>query len=357
MQLGGGVFSTIWFRNRQFWQRTAAEVCMKFSKPAKSDWVLTLEPGETGARVGGIQLEREGRQCAPIGAQVFRFERRNHYKTIVYGLVRLRIAVDTPMAADKLKKCKKGLKFERFESFLQSVPIDCVRRVGRGDVEIENWKESKKDSRILTKSDLDETFWCNRHRKHVRHENDEACHEGTTDANPEMVAGGKDVFRALGQFGAFWSQLEREARKMNGHPFAPISSARGPRSESPIFSAFPRFEPRPGSGLSYTYGARVKIPEVFELEWVFDGDHRESRAPIGARSRGLLSRPECPSTRSSFPYFESFDLCAPHAGSFDELADAAQPLQHEHAEGWGDCSTTQILSQESAGRGKEEMPQ
>jgi hypothetical protein len=56
---------------------------------------------------------------APIGAQVFAIERRNHSKTTVYGLDCVLRPVDTTTPVDKLKKAKKGLKFERFDVFFQ----------------------------------------------------------------------------------------------------------------------------------------------------------------------------------------------------------------------------------------------
>ncbi len=63
---------------------------------------------------------------APIGAQVFTFERRNHSKTGVYGYVCARVPVDTLYAADKIKKVKKGFKFERFDVFFSSHSIELV---------------------------------------------------------------------------------------------------------------------------------------------------------------------------------------------------------------------------------------
>jgi hypothetical protein len=56
---------------------------------------------------------------APIGAQVFAIERRNHSKTRVYGLGCVLRPVDTTTPVDKMKKAKKGFKFERFDVFFK----------------------------------------------------------------------------------------------------------------------------------------------------------------------------------------------------------------------------------------------
>lgn len=51
--------------------------------------------------VGGVSV-------APIGAHVFLFERRNHYKTGVYKDLCVPVSVDTSIAVDKLKRSKRA---------------------------------------------------------------------------------------------------------------------------------------------------------------------------------------------------------------------------------------------------------
>lgn len=58
---------------------------------------------------------------APIGAQVFAIERRNHSKTGVYEDLCMRVPVDTTFAIDKLKKAEKGFKFARFDVSFQPI--------------------------------------------------------------------------------------------------------------------------------------------------------------------------------------------------------------------------------------------
>ena len=58
---------------------------------------------------------------APIGAQVFAIERRNHSKTGVYEDLCMRVPVDTTIATDKLKKAEKGFKFARFDVSFQPI--------------------------------------------------------------------------------------------------------------------------------------------------------------------------------------------------------------------------------------------
>jgi hypothetical protein len=68
---------------------------------------------------------------------VFTIERRNHSKTGVYEDLCMRVPVDTTCAVDKLKKAKKGFKFERFDVFFQLIRSpwgqrDSEGRIGRG---------------------------------------------------------------------------------------------------------------------------------------------------------------------------------------------------------------------------------
>lgn len=61
---------------------------------------------------------------------MFTFERRNHYKTGVYGAPCVRVPVDTPYAADKISFFKKGFKFERFDVFFHLISDYCMRFIG-----------------------------------------------------------------------------------------------------------------------------------------------------------------------------------------------------------------------------------
>jgi len=52
---------------------------------------------------------------APIGAAMFRMERRNHCRTEAYAHVCTLFSVDTSCPVDKLKKVENGCKIERFD--------------------------------------------------------------------------------------------------------------------------------------------------------------------------------------------------------------------------------------------------
>jgi hypothetical protein len=52
---------------------------------------------------------------------VFAFERRNHSRTGVYGILCMRVSVDTTSPVDKLKKAKKSFKFDRFDVLFQPI--------------------------------------------------------------------------------------------------------------------------------------------------------------------------------------------------------------------------------------------
>jgi len=79
-----------------------------------------VEP-EIDARGVRSLVEPVSWNSAPIGAQVFAIERRNHSKTGVYENLCVRVPVDTTIAVDKMKKAEKGFKFERFDVFTQLI--------------------------------------------------------------------------------------------------------------------------------------------------------------------------------------------------------------------------------------------
>jgi hypothetical protein len=71
---------------------------------------------------GNVSKRRIRRSCAdrgtgsaPIGAEMFKNERRKHFRTRVYGELCIRFAVDTSSPVDKMKKVEKGFKNERFD--------------------------------------------------------------------------------------------------------------------------------------------------------------------------------------------------------------------------------------------------
>lgn len=57
---------------------------------------------------------------APIGAEVFASERRNHSETGVYDDLCGSRPVDRDVFADKLEKSENSFKFEEFKSFRPS---------------------------------------------------------------------------------------------------------------------------------------------------------------------------------------------------------------------------------------------
>jgi len=110
---------------------------MKFTKPGNRIWVLTHMSWKPQCAATGSLGKSAGAYSAPIGAQVFTIERRNHSKTGVYRDLCMRVSVDTTCAVDKLKKEKKGFKFERFDVFSQLVrspwgQLGSKGRIGRG---------------------------------------------------------------------------------------------------------------------------------------------------------------------------------------------------------------------------------
>jgi len=97
----------------------------KFAHQILETWQFDLgthlvEP-EIDARGVRSLVEPVSWNSAPIGAQVFAIERRNHSKTGVYENFCVRVPVDTTIAVDKMKKAEKGFKFERFDVFTQLI--------------------------------------------------------------------------------------------------------------------------------------------------------------------------------------------------------------------------------------------
>jgi hypothetical protein len=93
------------------------------SKPMNSGGVLTsMNQIKIRARMG-FEASSAACRAAPIGAKVFPFERLNHSRTIVYGVLCRWDQVDTSDPEDKIKKLKNGPNFERFEKSEVSIPF------------------------------------------------------------------------------------------------------------------------------------------------------------------------------------------------------------------------------------------
>jgi len=94
-----------------------------------------LKPGLAG---GDLSQGNTALQIAPIGAEVFKMERRNHFRAGVYGNVCLLFSVDTSDLADKLRKLKTVVKsggstfFPTLNDFAEASP---PRPVSNGRLE------------------------------------------------------------------------------------------------------------------------------------------------------------------------------------------------------------------------------
>ncbi len=115
-------FSTILSRFRLLWRPDASEVCTVFSgnRGIRSGYSLIWKGKPLIAEKRSLGMSANV-HSAPIGAQMFAIERRNHSKTGVYENLCIGVSVDTTSAVDKLKKAKKGFKFERFDVFSQLI--------------------------------------------------------------------------------------------------------------------------------------------------------------------------------------------------------------------------------------------
>lgn len=97
---------------------------------AASEWIRT--PRATPATIVGTHPysgssacsdaqrcgpDARGRGTAPIGAEMFETERRNHYRTGVYAALCDFLPVDRVGRADKLEKAENSLENERFDVF------------------------------------------------------------------------------------------------------------------------------------------------------------------------------------------------------------------------------------------------
>jgi hypothetical protein len=106
----------------------------KFTQLALRQRVLNLERRVLRARSAHVTHCAGDQNAAPIGAAMFKMERLNHSRTKVYGDACALLPVDTFSPADRLKKVKNGLKFERFGVFfdfdgsLSTRPARCGER-------------------------------------------------------------------------------------------------------------------------------------------------------------------------------------------------------------------------------------
>ena len=105
-------------------------------KPPQSARVLTPR----GSTASSVRIDWKpgaaARAAAPIGAEVFEIERRNHCRTGVYGSRCISRLLDTSRRADKLREAKNGFKTERFDVFPEflDTPSERTDREGGGDV-------------------------------------------------------------------------------------------------------------------------------------------------------------------------------------------------------------------------------
>ena len=181
--------------------------------------------------------ESNGRAGAPIGAQVFGIERRNHSKTGVYAIPCMRVSVDTPHSADKLKRAKKDFKFERFEGFFH------IRRIRSARPESSDGKDGRQD------------------RNDSNSDGERGGHVGAR--SPEGSAE-KSESSGVGRPGAGWSGLGREATKMNGHPVESLRTTRGQRSEEKVLPTFPGSAPRPRDAFAAPLACARELPSIPE---------------------------------------------------------------------------------------------
>ncbi len=179
--------------------------------------------------------ESNGRTGAPIGAQVFGIERRNHSKTGVYAIPCMRVLVDTPPSADKLKRAKKGFKFERFEGYFH------IRRIRSARPESSDGKDGRQD-----RNDSD---------------GERGGHVG---ARSREGSAEKSESSGVGRPGAGWSGLGREATKMNGHPVESLRTTRGQRSEENVLPTFPGSAPRSRDAFAVPLACARELPSIPE---------------------------------------------------------------------------------------------
>ena len=290
---------------------TAAAGCRRSlhtetSKPAKSIWVLTRMEPEIGPGSGPFFCRVCSVPSAPIGAPMFAIERRNHSRTGVYGDPCMPVPVDTINPVDKLKKTKKGFKFDDFDVFFQidgwprGLQISVARsarfaKLGQiGQIGQIGGREDKRDRR--------------RDRRRGR--------------------------------------IRRGTARMGGLPCDLRRPNRRPHLKQKI-------QERPSKGAIRKHCGNAESPGISSLlsrsptELQFRSPPRDSRAALWRNDRSHTQRP---ATRR-FPRLFS---CERWTGSpTSSISSAAQPLQYGLGKGWDDCSTPQ----KNAGRGNEETAQ
>ena len=242
---------------------------------------------------------------------MFANERRNHSKTRVYGDLCVRVPVDTPIAADRLKKAKKSFKSERFDSFFHFCPTG-----------------SNTGSSAL-----------NRGRTRSGKRRDEACDKGN--------------LCVVGPSEASWSQIGREASNMDRQPFESPRPIRGHRSRLKLYSDLFCITRRLREPVATASQSVPQLSKHIEIAGLFMSAPRplsaDTRLFPSIRSANALHL----GIRSSHLSFEGAQVSGPMRAPNLLLPNAAQPLHYHRGEGWNDCSPTQ----EPAGRGNEEMTQ
>ena len=230
---------------------------------------------------------------------MFAIERRKHSRTGVYGDPCMPVPVDTINPVDKLKKTKKGFKFDDFDVFFQ----------------IDRWPRGL-----------------------------------------QVSVARSARFAKLGQIGQIGGRedksdrrrgrIRRGAARMSGFPCDLVRPNRRPHLKQKI-------QERPSKGAIRKHCGNAESPGISSLlsrsptELQFRSPPRDSRAALWRNDRSHTQRP---ATRR-FPRLFS---CERWTGSpTSSISSAAQPLQYGLGKGWDDCSTPQ----ENAGRGNEETAQ
>ena len=266
-----------------------------------------VEP-EIDARSARSPVEPVSSNYAPIGAQVFAIERRNHSKTGVYEDLCVRVPVDTTIAVDKIKKAEKGFKFERFDVFIQLFGSSWGQPGSKDKIE----PEASRMDGLSFDSAIPNRSRCSRKQtQQIAAESPHSC----------------------------WVQSS----------FLPSEIHRGVRnlSEFQTFSLSSPLNGKPGFPHSYAFRSsrRRSVPISPGLESKDSGALYPSKSPSKSSSQSPVQNP-AQNVRT-----ECGHVLWP--GRYSVTSNAAHPLQYRLAVSCDDCSSPQ----KPAGRGNEETAQ